>query len=113
MDCAMKVHRALGPGLLERAYRTCLVYELRKAGFSVQEEMPIPLEYDSVSLDCGFRADLVVDSRMLVELKSVDHLLPIHAAQVLTYLKLTGLRVGLIINFNTSNLRQGVRRLVL
>ena len=113
VECAVAVHRALGPGLLENAYLACLVRELQDAGCSVRSEVTVPLEYKGLELDCGFRADLIVEGKLLIELKAVERLLPIHEAQVLTYLKLTGMRVGLLMNFNTSNLRHGLRRLVL
>jgi GxxExxY protein len=113
IQCAVAVHRAFGPGLLENAYRACLARELELAGFCVESEAPIPLHYRGTELACGFRADLIVDRKVLIELKAVERLLPIHAAQVLTYLKLTGIRVGLLVNFNTPNLRLGLRRLVL
>ena len=113
IECAVAVHRALGPGLLENAYRACLVRELELAGFVVDSEIPVPVHYSGIELACGFRADLIVDRKLLIELKAVERLLPIHTAQVLTYLKLTGMRVGLLVNFNASNLHLGLRRLVL
>ena len=112
IQSAIEVHRALGPGLLESAYRTCLAYELREAGMSFRQEHPIPVRYRSTSLDCGYRADLMIEDVLLVELKSVERLLPIHDAQLLTYLKLSGLHLGLLINFNAVPLRRGIRRLI-
>ena len=109
---AISVHRALGPGLLENASRQCLVHELRARGFDARAEVPIPLVYKGIRLDCGFRADLIVNGRVLLELKAIDRLLPIHDAQLLTYLKLCRINVGLLINFNSSSLRNGIRRLI-
>ncbi len=112
LRCAIRVHSQLGPGLLESAYRTCLAHELALTSIVVRQEVPIPMRYGDASLECGFRADLVVGEAILVELKAVDRLLPIHDAQLLTYLKLTGLRVGLLLNFNAPTMREGIRRLV-
>lgn len=109
---AMKVHTALGPGLLESAYQECLYYELRKAGFLVEKEKPLPLIYEEVKLDCGYRIDLMVEGKIVIEIKSVDALADIHLAQVLTYLKLTGNRFGLLINFNMVRLKDGIKRVV-
>ncbi len=113
LSCAMTVHTQLGPGLLESAYRACLVQELQWAGLGVRQEARIPIMYRNIEIDCGYRADLIVEEKVLVELKTVERLLPIHDAQTLTYLKLAGLRVGLLMNFNTIDLRHGFRRLVL
>jgi GxxExxY protein len=110
---AIEVHRSLGPGLLESAYRHCLAYELKERGLAVASEMPIPLVYKSAALQCGFRADIIVEDHVLLELKAVDRLMPIHEAQVLTYLKLCKIRVGLLINFNSTILRHGIKRLAL
>lgn len=107
---AIEVHRRLGPGLLESTYRTCLQHELASRGFRVAGEVPIPLEYKGVPLDSSYRADLIVEELVLVELKAVDQLLPIHAMQVVTYLRLTGLKSGLLLNFNVPCLKNGVRR---
>jgi GxxExxY protein len=113
IGCAIEVHRALGPGLLESAYEICFCRELslRKIQFECQK--PIPLTYKGVKLDCGYRADVIVNKRVLVEVKSVDQLAAIHDAQLLSYLKLTDLKVGLLINFNVRILTHGVRRKVL
>ena len=113
IGAAIEVHRALGPGLLESAYEICLCRELnvREIPFACQQ--PIPVEYKGVKLDCGYRADVVVDSRLLVEVKAVDELHPIHDAQLLSYLKLGGWQVGLLINFNVRLLKNGIRRRVL
>lgn len=110
---AIEVHRGLGPGLLESAYEECLCYELKDAGISFARQVALPLSYKAVRLDCGYRMDLVVDESVVVELKSVEKLLPIHDAQLLTYLRLSGLSVGLIFNFNSRVLKEGLRRLVL
>ena len=112
IGCAIEVHRALGPGLLESAYRACLMREFELAGLSAQQEVRVGFEYKGRAIDCTYRADVVVEGNVLVELKAVDELLPIHKVQLLTYLKLTGLRVGLLLNFNEPVLRQGVRRVV-
>ena len=112
IGCAIEVHRALGPGLLESAYEACLL-ELAREGLAFEAQVPIPIVYKGEEFPCGFRADLIVEERVLVELKSVDRLLPIHDAQLLTYLKLRSLRVGLLINFNAQPLRNGLRRLAL
>lgn len=112
IKCAMKAHTALGPGLLESAYHECLHYELRNAGFLVEKEKPLPLIYEEVKLDCGYRIDLMVEGKIVIEIKSVDALADIHLAQVLTYLKLTGNRFGLLINFNVVRLKDGIKRVV-
>ncbi|MBK9275039.1 MAG: GxxExxY protein [Flavobacteriales bacterium] len=111
LDAAFKVHRALGPGLLESAYVHCLLHELRMTGLSILHQHPLPLRYGDVQLDAGYRLDLWVENRLVVEVKAVEELHPIHTAQLLTYLKLTGNRLGLLINFNESLLRDGVRRI--
>jgi GxxExxY protein len=108
----IRIHRELGPGLLENAYEECLCYELSKAGFKFERQKSLPLAYETVHLDCGYRIDLVVEDQLVVELKTVDALLPIHDAQLLTYLKLSRIPVGLLINFNVPVLVQGVKRLV-
>jgi GxxExxY protein len=112
IGCAIKVHRALGPGLLESAYQTCLHYELVKSGLSIEKEKPLPLVYEEVKLDCGYRMDLVIEKRIIVEVKSVDTLTDIHLAQVLTYLKVNNSRFGLLINFNVLKLKDGIKRIV-
>ena len=112
VDAAMKVHSTLGPGLLESAYRLCLSHELRKRGFDVQLEVPLPLLYDGVKIDAGYRLDIVVESAVLVELKAVTKQLPIHEAQLLSYLKLGDYRVGLLINFHVRQLKNGITRMV-
>jgi GxxExxY protein len=113
LDSAYKVHTALGPGLLESAYRTCLVYELRKKGLKVEEEKALPLVYEDVKLDCGYRIDIFVEGNVVVELKTVEAFTDVHTAQVLTYLKLSGNKVGLLLNFYTKSLKNGIKRLIL
>jgi GxxExxY protein len=110
---AIEVHRALGPGLLESAYQECLCYELKANGIAFGRQVALPVVYKSVKLDCGYRMDLVVDDRLVVELKTVEKILPIHEAQLLTYLKLSGIRTGLLLNFNTAVLKNGIKRMVL
>ena len=112
LGSAIEVHRALGPGLLESTYRACLMKQLRLDGMSAVQEVGIPIHYKGDILDSGYRADIIVDDTVLVELKSVDTLLPIHEAQLLTYLKHSQLRVGLLINFNVRRLMDGVRRMI-
>jgi GxxExxY protein len=109
---AIQVHKALGPGLLESAYEACLVYELNQRGLKVQQQKPLPVVYRDVKLDCGYRLDLFIEEAVIVELKSVDDLEPIHNAQLLSYLKLSGAKVGLLINFNVMILKSGIRRVV-
>src|SRR5438132_11565033 len=111
IGCAIEVHRALGPGLLENAYRECLIRELSVCGIRWKREVRIPVLYKGLALDCGFRADVMVEDTIVLELKAVERLLPIHDAQLLTYLKLCNLRVGLLLNFNATSLRNGIRRL--
>jgi len=110
---AIEVHRLLGPGLLESAYEECLCYELAQAAMVFQRQVRLPVVYKSVRLDCGYRLDIVVENCGVVELKSVERLMPIHEAQMLTYLKLSGMPTGLLLNFNTPVLKDGVRRLAL
>jgi len=112
IGAAMKVHSALGPGLLESAYEACLVHELRKAGFDVKSQVALPVVYDGVHIDLGYRLDLVVNDTVIVELKCVEKILPIHEAQIISYLKLSGRNVGLIINFHVRQLKDGIRRFV-
>jgi len=112
IGAAIKVHRALGPGLLESAYETCLAFELAELGLTVVRQQPMPVVYRGVRLDCGYRTDLTVENEVIVEVKSVARLEPIHEAQLLSYLKLSNRRVGLLMNFNVKLLRHGLRRLV-
>jgi GxxExxY protein len=107
------VHRALGPGLLESVYEECLCHELKLAEIDFGRQVPLPVTYKGVRLDCGYRLDVVVANEMILEVKAVDRLLPIHDAQVLTYLRLSGHKVGLLMNFNAITLKEGLRRLVL
>ena len=108
---AIAVHKALGPGLLESAYEACLVYELRQRGLKIEQQKELPIIYGDVKLDCGYRLDLFVEDLVIVELKTVDRLAPIHEAQLLSYLKLADCRLGLLINFNVTLLKRGIRRL--
>lgn len=112
IGAAIKVHKALGPGLLETAYRICLAYELRKLGLAVVMEEPIPIVYEGVRLECGFRADLIVENTVIVECKAKDKLIPIDKAQVISHLRLTGLQIRLLINFHEMILKDGIQRIV-
>ena len=113
LGCAFRVHSALGPGLLESAYRTCLLQELAADGLHAKSEVPVQLSYGDATLDCAYRADVIVEETVLLELKCVKRLKSIHTAQALTYMKLARMPVGLVLNFNTLSLRDGIRRLVL
>jgi GxxExxY protein len=113
VHAAFKIHMRLGPGLLESAYRTVMSYELRKRGLDVKSEVPVPVVYDEVKLEAGYRLDLLVQDCVVVELKAVEKLIPLHDAQLLTYLKLTGHRLGILINFNTKLLKDSIKRIVL
>ena len=110
---AIEVHRHLGPGLLESAYEECLCYELTKAGLAYERQLPLPVTYKEIRLDVAYRIDLVVDRRLIVEVKTVERLLPIHEAQLITYLRLSGIQIGLLLNFHTPALKDGLRRLML
>ncbi len=107
---AMRVHTRLGPGLLESAYEHCLCYELDRNALPYRRQVELPLHYDGVELDCGYRADLIVDASVILELKSIERILPLHEAQLLTYLRLSGCHIGLLFNFNTLALREGIPR---
>ena len=109
IGCAIEVHRNLGPGLLESTYRQCLAYELSHAGLSFQMEVPLPVRYKETLLDCGYRIDLLVNGDLVVEAKSVETLLPIHHAQILTYMRLSNVPLGLLINFNVTKLQNGIK----
>ncbi|HPK43041.1 MAG TPA: GxxExxY protein [Synergistales bacterium] len=109
---AIEVHKQLGPGLLESTYEGCLIYELVDSGLSVQSQVPFPVKYKGKLIDIGYRVDLLVEGIVVVELKSVERLLPIHSAQILTYLKLSDLKVGLLINFNAQKIKDGIRRFI-
>lgn len=112
VDAAMRVHTHLGPGLLESAYQACLAYELQQRGLRIALQVPLPVEYEGIRVDAGYRIDMLVEDTILVELKAVDAIHPIHRAQLLSYLRLSGKRVGLIINFNVQHLRDGIVRLI-
>ena len=107
------MHKALGPGLLESVYEVCLLHELNKRGVKVERQVSLPVVYDNLRLDAGLRLDLVVEKRVIVELKAVEVLLPVHTAQLLTYLKLSGYRLGLLVNFNSATIKQGIKRIAL
>ncbi len=109
-DCALKVHKALGPGLLESAYEECLYYELKKSGLEIQKQKALPLIYEEVKLDVGYRIDIIVERKLILEIKSVEALNDIHFAQLLTYLKLTNCKLGLLINFNVLLIKNGIKR---
>ncbi len=112
LGCAIRVHSALGPGLLESAYEACLLYELDKAGLKTTRQVPVPLIYNEVELDVGYRTDLLVEEIVIVEVKAVEQLLPIHTAQLLSYLRLSGRKLGYLLNFNTVQMRKGIKRVV-
>ena len=112
IGAAIEVHRALGPGLLESAYEACLTFELAQRGLKVEPQKPLPVVYKEVHLDCGYRLDLLVENAVIVEIKAVESLAPIHQAQLLSYLRLSGCKVGLLINLNVKVLKDGLRRLV-
>jgi GxxExxY protein len=113
VDCAFKVHSSLGPGLMEHVYEACLAYELSARGLKVEQQVGIPLNHGEVKLNVGFRLDLLVEKKLIVEIKSIEELLPIHHAQVLTYLKLSGHSLGLLINFNSRWIKDGLKRVAL
>ena len=112
IGAAIEVHRNLGPGLLESAYESCLSWELRQRGIAVENQVPVPIRYKGIALDEGYRIDMLVEGKLLLEVKSIDTVLPIHTAQVLTYLKMTGLRMALMLNFNVQLMRSGIKRIV-
>ena len=109
---AIEVHRTLGPGLLESAYKECLYHKIKKSGYFVEKEKILPLVFDDTKLDCGYRIDLLVEKKLVIELKAVEELNDVHLAQVLTYLKLGNFKLGLIINFNVSLLKKGIKRII-
>lgn len=113
MDCAFIVHSFLGPGLLESSYEECLYYELINRNLNVLKQKPMPLIYKEVKLDAGYRLDLIIENKIIIEIKSVDALCPIHTAQLLTYLKLSKCRVGFLMNFNVKSMKDGIKRYVL
>ena len=112
IGCAIEVHKKLGPGLLESTYLACLVYELKKAGLLVKQQIGLPLIYKEINLEIGYRLDVFVEDKVVVEIKSVEALAEIHTAQLLTYLKLSNARIGLLINFNVMKLTDGIKRLI-
>lgn len=112
VDCAVKVHKQLGPGLLESAYEECLYQELMECGISTIKQVPMPLIYNGRKLELGYRLDLLVEDKVVIEVKSVDCLNPVHTAQLMTYLKLSGCKIGLLINFNVVFLKEGIRRII-
>jgi GxxExxY protein len=112
LKCAYEVHTALGPGLLESAYEECLFYELKQSGLNVKKQLALPLSYKEIKLEIGYRLDLLVENKVVVEIKSVEGINDVHVAQVLTYLKLSGCKVGLLMNFNVSSLKNGIKRLI-
>lgn len=113
IGCAIEVHRILGPGLLESAYQRCLALELQHQGIAFETEVSMPVKYKNNTLDCGYRADMLVEKSLILELKAVDAILPVHQAQILTYMKLSGLRLGLLINFHHPRLIDGLQRFIL
>jgi GxxExxY protein len=110
---AMKVHSELGPGLLENAYKECLIYDLAKSGLYIQREIAIPLVYKGIKLECGYRADIIVENKVIIEIKAVETLNDVHLAQLLTYLKIANKKLGLLMNFNVARLKDGIRRVIL
>ena len=112
VDRSLKVHKALGPGLLESTYQECLYYELNKAGVFVEKEKVMPILYDNLKLDCGYRIDLLIEEKVIIELKSVESLNNVHMAQILTYMKLSDVRLGFLINFNVRLIKDGIKRVV-
>ncbi|MFO7971562.1 MAG: GxxExxY protein [Desulfobacterales bacterium] len=113
IGCAIEVHRNLGPGLLESTYEQCLAHEFKIEGMPFKLQYPLPVEYKGIKLDCGYRIDLLVANSLIVELKSVENVLPIHQAQLLTYMKLSGIKIGLLMNFNVKYMKDGIKRMVL
>jgi GxxExxY protein len=111
VDLCVKIHKTLGPGLLESVYEAALVYELKKLGIHVENQLGIPVTYDKINMDVGFRADLVIDNKLIVELKSIENLMPVHKKQLLTYLKLTKMKLGLLVNFNVDLMKEGIVRI--
>jgi len=112
LNCSFKIHSALGPGLLENAYEECLFFELKSLGLKVEKQKGLPLKYKDITLDVGYRLDLLVEDKIVVELKAVEDLTDVHFAQVLTYLKLSKCKVGLLINFNVKSLKYGIKRII-
>ena len=113
IGCALEVHKILGPGLLESTYEQCLAHELTQAKIPFKMQCALPVRYKDIAINCGYRLDLLIDNELIIELKSVEGLLPIHQAQLLTYMKLSGIKMGLLINFNVTFLKNGIKRIVL
>lgn len=113
IGCAIEVHKQLGPGLLENTYKQCLAFELSQIGINFQLEAELPVVYKNVKINCGYRIDVLVENQIIIELKSVDSLKPVHEAQILTYMKLSNINIGLLINFNEKLLKSGIKRFVL
>jgi GxxExxY protein len=112
IGCSIEVHKSLGPGLLESSYEECLAYELKQAGLKIERQVPVPVVYKEVKLNCGYRIDILVENCVIIELKSVDVLAPIHEAQILTYMKFAHKNIGLLINFNVTVLKNGIKRYI-
>ena len=110
IGCAIEVHKKLGPGLLESAYEECLAFELKSAGLTIERQVPVPVVYKEIKLECGYRIDILVEKAVILELKSIDALAPVHEAQILTYMKFANKTIGLLINFNVKLLKDGIRR---
>jgi len=113
IGCAIEVHKNLGPGLLESTYEQCLAYELKRSDILFKLQHPLPVQYKGIKLECGYRIDMLIGNKVIVELKSVDSILPIHQAQLLTYMKLSGMGIGLLMNFNVKYMKTGIKRMVL
>ncbi|GAA5219927.1 GxxExxY protein [Membranihabitans marinus] len=113
IGCVYKTHSELGPGLLESTYTECLAYELIKSGLLVEKQKPLPIIYDNIKLEIGYRIDLLVQNQIIIELKSVDKIAPIHRAQLMTYLKLSGIKLGLLLNFNVIDMKKGINRIIM
>ncbi len=112
VNSSIKVHKALGPGLLESAYQKCLAYELEKEGLGVRCEVPLPVQYEDIKIDAGFRADMIIEDLVIIENKTVDQIAPIHEAQLLTYLKITGMNLGFLLNWKVTLMKDGIKRMV-
>ncbi|ETJ48427.1 GxxExxY protein [Pseudoalteromonas sp. Angola-30] len=111
IGCAIEVHKNLGPGLLESSYESCLIYELQQTGLSTKSQIKLPIKYKNTTIDAGYRLDILIPKQLIIEIKTVDKLLPIHTAQLITYLKLSGIKTGLLINFNQVKLIEGIKRI--
>ena len=111
-DCSLKVHKALGPGLLESAYEECLFYELKKTGLKIEKQKPLPLIYENVKLEAGYRVDIIIEDKFIIEIKAVEALNDVHLAQLLTYLKLADCKLGMLINFNVTLIKNGIKRVI-